>query len=184
MAKPESEISKEFTALMSPYFILYPEVQLIHPSKGRLRIDFIGQPTCGRWQGNMGFELKHGGIGDGKFSSWSNAVAQCIDYSQSRIVSDKIGGEDWFGHTLKYVFLFPCPFRVWRRPEPDEDRQHAWVRGQVRLAGKFGVGAIEEDPERDDWVFTLGAEAAFWLKKGPTFLGTKHAVGERIGADR
>lgn len=184
MAKSESEISAEFIALTSPYFRLFPEVYLLHPARGRLRIDFIGQPTCGRWQGNIGFELKHGGIGDSKFSDWSNALAQCVDYSQSRIISDKIGGEDWFGHSLKYVFIFPCPFRIWRRPEPDEDRQHAWARGQVRLAGKFGVGAIEFDDERQDWVFTLGGEPAFWLLKGPTTLGLKHAVGERIGADR
>lgn len=184
MAKSEAEVSAEFVALMSPYFRLYPEVVMMHPTKGRIRIDFVGQPTCGRWQGNFGFELKHGAIGDGNFSKWSNALAQCIDYAQSRIISDKIGGEEWFGKTLKYVFIYPCTFKIWQHVQPDDDKQHQWARGQVRLAGKFGVGAIEFDSGKNDWVFTLGAEAAFWLKQGPTNLGLKHAVGERIGADR
>jgi len=54
--------------------------------------------------------------------------------------------------------------------------------GALSIAGKYGVGAVCFDPNREDWLLTLAGNSAFTLKKGVSTLVLKHNVSNRKGS--
>lgn len=178
---PEAEVSKHFERIFGGTFDLYPQVWMRDPNGSRYRIDYVGREKTGTWQGLVGFELKHGGLCSGSYTDFSAALSQSIDSSRSVINSDTFG-TDWFSKQLRFVFLFPCMFNIYEAdPATDGITVRDWqARGALKLAGKYGVGAIVR--RQHDWVFTLAGHPAYRLNSGPTSLGIKHAIGTRGGS--
>lgn len=182
----EKEIRTYFEALAEPTFTLYPEVFMRTPGGDRIRIDYVGREKTGTVKGLVGFEMKSGTVGSAGFTDFSAAIAQSIDYSKARITSDLVDQSDWFGTTLKYVFQFPCPYRIYEFENSKTVMRRAdmWAQGALKVAGKFGVGAIGYVPSHRDWGCILAGHAAFWMKTGPTDLALRHAKRNQAGSGR
>lgn len=182
---PEDKVSAYFREAFSPSFTLYPEVMMRMHNSDRIRIDFIGIDKTGKWDGPIGFELKRGSLLADDFSDFSNALAQSIDYSRSVIESD-LDQKRWYGRNPRYVFMFHCPYRIYetQNNQVAMTQRDWWAQGEIKLAGKYGTGAAHFSETKKDWGLFLGGHPAYWLSSGPTFLGMKHAVGEKSGSDR
>jgi len=185
----EQAVSREFVELFSTRFDLYPECWLRHPVAGNsLRIDFIGFDKSEKLSGAIGFEIKDPqrwlGEGDSgsKYTEFSNALSQCIDY-QSMLINSQFSDEKYshfFGQRLRYTFLFPVAVEWAYNQRAIDEKRAQWAAGALRLAAKYGVGAGCED--KYGWILTIGTHKAFSLRDGVADLMVKHSIASRMGS--
>jgi hypothetical protein len=184
----EKQIAEYFDAQFGEQFEICREVWLKDPLARRLRIDRVLKERQGRVGGLWGVELKRLPQANDGFTCFTTSLAQAVDESQSRVESDVFGADnaDWFGHLLRFTFIFPCPFRTYEFELAGEPVGigESWAQGALKLAAKFGVGAISYSTRRHDWGFFLAGHAIYWLREGPTDLAHKHAVALRRGSNR
>jgi hypothetical protein len=127
-------------------FTLISEVKLRHWSGESLFIDLVGLPRLD-WPNvqAIGFEVKKGYE---KFGEFNEALRQAVDYAESEICDPRAHRLD--GRSLDYVFVFP---------DFGSKRESTYEAGALRLAGKFGVGVVEEKYEftlkKDIWRLNL-----------------------------
>lgn len=181
---PEEITSKLFRSIVEPSFTLRSEVWLKHHTGNSLRIDYVGFDRTRKIDGPIGFEIKRAGISTDDFSSFSNSLRQAQDYADC-VISDS-RATVWRGHSLRYVFMFPCPYQIyeadnrkWRTSYRD-----LWAQGALKIASQSGVGAMGYVPRKRDWGMFLGGHPAWWMKSGPTHLMLSHKRAEKIGGDR
>tara|TARA_R110000868_G_scaffold36610_2_gene129818 strand:- start:2 stop:562 length:561 start_codon:yes stop_codon:yes gene_type:complete len=184
----EKEYSRKFVELFSPHFNLFPSVYMRHPIAGSdLIIDFVGFSRNESVLGPIGFEIKDPLRWDsstGHFRGFTSALAQCMDY-QNRLINSQFKDTEYtqfFNTRLRYTFLFPVDPKWAYQFELDESISSNMAQGALKLAGKFGVGAVCE--AKYDWLMTLGGCHAFSLKNGPNDLFYKHAVATRTGSSK
>jgi len=188
----EKKYSDQFVELFSPHFDLFPAVHMRHPVAGNdLVIDFIGFQKNQEIIGPIGFEIKdpmRWGGNSGRFGTFTDALAQSIDYQQ-RVINSQFKDSKYalyFNSRIRYTFLFPVESSWGYHFDRTEltanrlDHANDWAAGALRLSGKYGVGAACKT--KYDWVLTLGCHPAFWLSSGPTPLFYKHAVNTRTGS--
>lgn len=181
----EVEVSKHFEATYGQRFELFPEIWMRNNGGYRLRIDYIGFDKSKQVSGAIGFELKHGVLKSGNFSQFSNAMAQCIDYSQSRIETQLTGHPEAYGWYPRFVFMHPAPFCIYEfRTLGSKNMRDIFAQGQMKLAAKYGVGGSYYDEVTRDWGLFIGGHIAHWMNSGPTQLMVKHAISGRKGAAR
>jgi hypothetical protein len=181
----EKEIAAYFDAQFGGQFEIYREVWLKDPTFRRLRVDRILKERQGRVGGLWAVELKRPLRDSDSFTCFTRSLAQAMDETQSRIESD-VFGTDWFGRQLRFAFVFPCGFHIYEFEAIGTSISigDSWAQGALKLAGKFGVGAISYSHRRRDWGFFLSGHPAYWLREGPTELAQKHAVAIRRGSAR
>lgn len=148
----EKEMRQCFERIAGQSFELVSEVYLRHPNADRLRIDYVGREKTGAIQGLIGFELKSAAVATEAFGGWCDAVAQAVDYSKSRIESDFAGDKkDWFGRSLKWVFMFPCPYQIYEQANHSgaTATRDLWAQGGAqgcRQVRGRGCGIRKEAP--------------------------------------
>lgn len=186
MALDEKKYSSQFVEIFSPKFDLFPQVYMRHPVVGPdIIVDFVGFYKDDSVLGPIGFEIKDPARWDGRdghFTGFTSSLAQCMDY-QDRLINsqfDMTAYAQHFNSRLRYTFLFPVAPTLAYNFEADESPRSNMSMGALKLAGKFGVGAICK--AKFDWLMTLGGCHAFSLSKGPTDLFYKHAVATRTGS--
>jgi hypothetical protein len=181
----EPRCSEYFAGKFSGVFDLYPQVNLTTPIGTVNRIDFIGIEKAATVTAPIGFEMKGADTcGMDNFGDFGNALAQCIDYSKSTIASG--APLHLVGSELRFVFLFPCPFWVYETDNRTRKltQAHMWAQGELKLAAKFGVGAVTHVTRKRDWAFILGGHPAYWKSTGFTPLGLNHRKGSHWGSGR
>lgn len=184
----EAAISEWFTGVASPFFDLYPQCVMRQPVAGQAgRIDFIGFEKTGAFVGPLGFEVKdpqRWGT-DGKFTAFSSAVAQCMDYQQMLIAQQFSDPEHtkFFGTRLRFTFLVPVDETWAWSLRSGESIYSRWAQGQLRLAGKYGVGSGFVEQHRG-LMLTLGTETCFSADNGVSPLMVKHAVSGRVASSK
>lgn len=125
----EDEARAALESLCENRFHLIPEVNLTHCVTGRrLRIDYIAAPMFdGFPMPFFGIEVKSGvGVKDDQAdSAITKPICQCVDYNNSKICDDRMGGLN--GYPVGTCFVFPG---IDVRPHVDINR----------LAGGLRVG--------------------------------------------
>lgn len=182
--QPESEAATAplFEGIIKPSFKFVKEVWMRHFTGARLRIDYVAFDRSGQIPDPIGFELKKGRAVADDFSGFTHAVRQSIDYSKSTIQDSR--AQRCNGASLRYVFVFPCPYQIY---EHDNSRwrtsyRDLWAQGILKLATESGVGAMGYVPRKKDWGLFLGGHPAWWLKSGPTELAKNHSRAKNVGS--
>lgn len=155
----EREVKEYVKQMLLPYFFCVEEVNMVHFSGERMRIDFVCAPLTSEsaWPAvrAFGVEVKNESKDCG-FKNICSSMKQCIDYQQGAIDDQRL--PELRGCKLDYVLLFHA--WLWNRAifrsdvlfsprvEGEAGRILEWIAGAERLAGKFKVGWIRQKTNR------------------------------------
>jgi len=124
----ESDVSKALLDQLSRYFSIQTEVEGVHFSGKKVRIDAMLTPKDHLgWKRpcNIGLEIKRGSQDVGEVTK---QISQAVDYANSNFAG--------FGHV--YVFCYP---------DPEESKWGEFRCFYDRLVGQLGVGFLGHTPQ-------------------------------------
>jgi hypothetical protein len=120
--------------LLSRWFYLKPEAQIMSDSKNQLRVDYLAKPRP-----DVAFPFRLFGIEckrSNRAGAFNRAVKQAADYASCAIVDQRNTLAGVRGKRLEHVYLFPAPTNL------RADYERGWHDGVERLGGLCRVGLI------------------------------------------